>query len=679
MNVFFGLLSLVALSLFYGWVLRRPAALMPIVAVATAMLWFMAAGCLGLLWPAGIAWYLLCAAGLVVALVRMKKQILSLITPGFVCFVVGAALFILLFGLTKPMLTQWDEFTFWGPAAKVTSQQNLLYTTATSSLIARTYPPGIIAFSYMMQFFGGFTEHGYIAVYAVLYLACFAAGTAVWGKNKSATIAFFAGMVVLPLLFEINSPPGQLLRAYLNCMADLPMAVLFGGALCFYFAGGEKGGRLMLPFGLVLGALTSVKDMGLALALCALFVVALDMLFCERERLAFLRLKKGWAWLAACGFSLLMIAASYGAWALHLKTISVDRFNLGSQGSSLGMVDMLFSGIKMLFGTGRTEQFTKVLGLMGEAFFSRRGFLFGSGAVVLALILLITACAFVLGATRRQRKRVALFTLGMGVCFAAFYIFNIFTYAIIFKPNEAEMLREYERYISPFWVAWLMGSLTLLARAATYHKASFYRLRLGRAVSALACLGLVAGVMLRGNWNGNFLNLSPSLYTQRLNVRAVAAAAAAEGEGAGDVIYILSQGDNGMRFYIFGHELAGVREQMFTGIKRDERNQPVLDENGLPVVYSDSASTLVKPGEEHWGAFDLECSPEDWATFLKARGCTHVLLDVVDEYILTDFAPLFSDELAGWTELERGNTYYRVSWQQDGSLLLLPEGEVSAA
>ncbi|MDL2293700.1 hypothetical protein LJC60_03615 [Ruminococcaceae bacterium OttesenSCG-928-D13] len=687
MNVLLGLLSLAALSLFLSWLLRRPAGLMPIVAVSACMLFFTVAGCLGAVVPGalfagGVLWYVLCAAALVFTLIKLRGKIVSLFTPAFLCFLVGSVAFVLLFALTKPMLTQWDEFTFWGPAAKVTSTVNTLYTMADSSLIARSYPPGLIVFSYMMQFFGGFSEHGYIACFAILYLACFAAAASVWGKLKSATIVFFSALVCLPLLFEFNLGAGQMMRAYLSCLADMPMALLFGGALCFYFAGGEKGARLMLPFGLILGALTCVKDMGLALAFCALFIAALDMLACEGGRLGFYKLRRGAAFWANIGWGVLMIAGCYLLWWLHLSTAAeINRFQLDGSGQ-MDTVTMLLTGVTMLLGVDRSPQFEQVLSDMLRAFFTEPVGLLGPGMLVLCVILAVTLAAFLLSATKRQRKRVLVFTLAAAFCFVAFYIFNIFTYALIFNPGEAAMLREYNRYISPYWVGWLMGALVLLGRAATYHKASFYRLRLGRAVSAGVCLLLVAALALRGNGRANFLNVSPATYTERENLNAVAAAANAEGAAAEDRVYIISQGDNGTRFYMFGFQLRGVRTRLFTGIERDELGQVVYDEEGKALVSGNVAVTLVsyeKPAETY-GPYDVPCNPEDLAIYLAQMGCTHVLVDVVDATILEDFAGMFSDGLAGWDGLlGRGNSYYKVTWEPNGSCLLVPSQTGGAA
>ncbi len=682
MNVFAGLLSLAGLSLFLARALRRSSALMPVLAICVAMLYFALAGVAGVMMIAGWLWYALCLAALVAVVVLEKGKILRLLSPGLCYFVVGGAAFILLFHFTRPMLTQWDEFTFWGTAAKVTANSGQLYTVARSSLIARSYPPGLIVYSAMMQFFGGFSEAGFMACFAVFYLACFSAASAAFGKGRgAAALLFLAGMTVLPLFFE-QGGAGRMMRSYVSCMADLPMALLFGAALCFYYGGEEKDARLWLPFGLILAGLVNLKDMGFALALVALAVALLDAAFCERERLRFLRLRRWGALGLMALYGLIMAAGMYLVWWAHLRALpqAVNRFNIGAGGEELDQFEMLLAGVRMLFGAeAPSEQFAQVRSDMLNALFARPVSLIGSGAAVLVLICLLTALALLLAATRRQTRRVAVFGVFMLLGFAAFYIFNIFTYAFVFRPVEAETLREYERYINPYWMAWLMGTLTLLSRTATTHKATFHRLRMARGATGLAAAGLLAVVMLRGNWQANFTAISPALYTERQNVLGVATAARDEGMRPEDDIYIISQGDDGTRFYMFGFELSGVRTQIFNGVFRDEMGEAVLDEDGGMILYRNVAATLIAPDKQPASPYDLACTPEELTAFFRQEGNTHVLVDVADAYILEAFAPMFSDSLAGWGPLTRGHSYYRIVWNEAGGCTLVPEEGGAAA
>ncbi len=675
MGVFAGLLSLVCLSLGLAHFLRRSASLMPLLSIALAMVFFMLMGTVGLLQVAAWVWYALCAAALVFVIIKLRSKVLQLFTPGLVMFFALGAFFILIFLMTQPMLTFWDEFTFWGTAGKVTSENHQLYTLAQSSLIARSYPPGLIVYTYMMQFFGGFSEAGFIAAFAIFPLAGFCAASTFFDKNKSACILLFTALAVLPMFFELGARSQLPMLSYLLCMADVPMGVFFGGALCFYFAGGEKGLRLILPLCAILAALVSIKDMGLALALIALFIMGMDMLLCQRKSLGFYRLKGFAAW----GVSVVcLLAATVGAyliWALHLSASQgIDRFDLGSDGTALSMPAMLIAGVKALFGIDVSQQFSDVFSMMVNAFFTRPVSLLGSGAVVLFIIIAIAVVAFLLCETSRGKKRIAVFSLGMVLCFGAFYIFNIFTYAYIFQWAEASVLKDYERYISPFWMGWLMASLMILSAVATNADMKYSRKRIARAASGIFALGIISSVALFANWDATFLNRSPSHHTYRTLLQDTADEARAQGMEKDDVVYIISQYDDATRFYIYGFELEATRVPLYL--------ESTQNEQGETLYKGTASSTLSAPNKAEYSGYEVPCTPEEFCEYLRHVGATHVFLDVVDEYIIAEFGPLFSDELQGWEDdfTSQGNRYYEIQWNADGSCTFLApeEGRVAS-
>ncbi len=689
MDVLIGLVSIVGVSLFASEKMQRSSALGPLVAVSVAMLWMSAFGCVGLLWLGGWLWYGAALAAWAWLLFVKKKKLAQMLTPGIVFFAAASVFFIVLFWATSPLFTQWDEFTFWGTAAKVLVEKNQLYTVVQSNLIARSYPPGLPAFGYLMQFFGGvlgaFSEYKLMAAYAIIYMAAFSAASALWGKNKAGATTMLLGMVLLPIFFETNVPIGQMFYAYLSVMADIPLAVLFGGALCLYYAGGEKSARLWLPFCVVLAALVNIKDIGLALAMIALFVALLDMAFCERDRLHFWKFHRWKAWAFSAVSGLLFVVGSYLVWAVHL-TVSpqqINRFDVGSKGESLSQFEMLGAGIKALLGIQPDEKFSDITKLMLEAFFKKPIFLLGSSAVMLGIIFLVLGVTWMLSGTKRQRIRITAYFGVMLFCFAAFYLFNIFTYTYILKDVESYVLKDYHRYMLPFWFGWLMGAMVLLSRATQDEKSLRFRLRAARGASAGLALVLLMVVVLRGNSAANFLRVSPSLYTHRWDVQQVVTQAESEGMKPEDVVYTISQGDDSTRFYMFSYELPAKMSLLFEGEKTDEKGNLVLDENGNPILVGNTSASFVAPGRLEASAYvyKAEITPKSWAKFLKQQGCTHVMLDVIDEYIVKDFGPLFSDGLQGWEldgELQTGRRYYKIVWQGD-SVSLVPANGGAAA
>ena len=103
----------------------------PVVVLCGGALAVTAAGMLGALALGAAAVYLGAAVCAVLALRREGKAALCrLYSPAFLFFLAGAVFFIVLFAVRRPMLYQWDEFTFWGSAARAGCVPNELYTTA---------------------------------------------------------------------------------------------------------------------------------------------------------------------------------------------------------------------------------------------------------------------------------------------------------------------------------------------------------------------------------------------------------------------------------------------------------------------------------------------------------------------------------------------------------------------
>lgn len=657
MDLFLGLLALAGLSLFLSTVLKKSSAITPLLSVSIAMLWFTLWGCIGLLQVGGWAWYALCAAALGYVVITQKQDIKRFITPGFVFFVAGSAVFILLFFFTKPLLTQWDEFTFWGTTAKVTTNTNQLYTTASSNLIARSYPPGITVFNYMMQFFGGaFAEYKLIASYSIVYLSALAVPSALWKHNRSGSILFLAGMFGLPFLFE-TLQPGQMSWAYLSCMGDLPMAALFGGALCFYFSGGTKDHKLLLGFGVILAALVNSKDMGLALACIAWFVALVDMIFCERQRTEFFRLQGGKAIAAASAVQFAMIGSTYFVWARHLATIDVNRTDFGSAGQSLSPVQMLSNGVLALLRIKPDAAFDDRLMKMLDAFLHRRVWLFGSGVRMLLVIVAILALVWFISKDKRRKRQVLVFAIAMSLCFVAFYLFNTMTYTYILKGEESLMLKDYDRYIFPFWFGWLMASASLLVKAANGAPAVLPRVRIARLGCLFLSVCILGGVLWRFNWQANFAAVSPSLYGQRISVKQAVQQAQAQGMQPQHKVYLISQGDDATRFYLYGYEMEAELEFLFGGIDEETGKQKQT-----------TAASLVPFGTTEGYTSLAPVNRQQLVQYLAETGCDHILLDVTDEYILQEFGPLFSDKLQGWSHnglYQGGLRYYAIHWQQN--------------
>ena len=125
---------------------RLHSALAPLAALACVSTWFTLAGVLDVLKPAGWAGYVLCWGLGAFALSRhaKKEELKKLLTPGAVLFWALALTFAVYFALRQPMFSEFDEFSLWGTAAKLTKANDRLFPRVRVGRALDRHPkPGI--------------------------------------------------------------------------------------------------------------------------------------------------------------------------------------------------------------------------------------------------------------------------------------------------------------------------------------------------------------------------------------------------------------------------------------------------------------------------------------------------------------------------------------------------------
>ena len=243
-----------------------------------------------------------------------------------------------------------------------------------------TYPAtSLLAF--LFQPFGLWAEWACLAAIDTLALACLAAAAALPRLKWAEGILVFAAGFLLPYFFSATAA-GNYAVQYVNAMADLPLAMLFGGTLCLYFAVGRHKHAYWLV-ALPLAVLTLTKDICFAYGLIAAFLIGLDLLLAADAPI-----KKTFpkALLQAGALAVVVLAAflSWGRYTAVVTPTADTAASVGSEGLSYGAV--LIGGVKQLLGIGRTEKFAQIMTAMGSAFFTRRICpLGGAAAVILAV------------------------------------------------------------------------------------------------------------------------------------------------------------------------------------------------------------------------------------------------------------------------------------------------------
>ena len=604
-------------------------ALLPLPLLAGSALLLYGFGILGALRAGAALVVLLLAAAWVAGLVKLRPAGFAkacrkaLTTPGIALFLGGTAFLWVLFFVQQPMFTQWDEFTAWGLAPKMVVERGAFYVADPVNLKASFTYPATSLVTFLFQPFGVWSEWACLAALDTLALACVAAATALPRDRWYGGVLVFAAGVLLPYFFR-DPTPGAYATQYVNAMADLPMAMLFGGTLCLYLGTGGRRGVFWLT-ALPLALLTLTKDICFAYGLIAAFVIGLDSLARGKgpfpKRLASAALPAG-------GLAVVVLAAflSWSRYTAAVTPTADTAASVGSAGLSYGAV--LTGGIKQLLGIGRDEKFAQIMAAMGDAFFTRRVCLLGGGALAVAAITLVAAAAWLASEKGPARRSVLVMHLGLGFCFGALYLFHLILYYYNFSDVEGLALKDYDRYLTPYYQAWMLAMLCQLARAA---RGKLGRGTLGAAVAAVVAIFCWRGVPAAGFWTG-----ADSLYTLRADVQERAGTMNTVLDWK-DRVLVLSQGDDATRWYYYRYELTAQVVNGFGGFYgRLGETQDRWDSDFMNLVES-----------ENWTLYDYKavCVPDTLVAYMAEKDCDYLLIDRADDYLEREFSPLFEGGL----------------------------------
>ena len=323
------------------------AALLPLPLLSAAALVLYPFGMLGNLRIGAAAAVLLLGAAVVVGVVRLRPAGVgtavktALTRPGFALFLGGAAFIWCLFALHRPMFTQWDEFTAWGLAPKMVVERAAFYVADPVNLKASFTYPATSLVTFLFQPFGSWAEWACLAALDTLALACVAAASALPRPQWAGGHPCVRGRVCAAVLL-LQQSGGQLCAAVCQRHGDLPLAMLFGGALCLYYSIGHRRRAFWLT-GLPLMLLTLTKDICFAYGLIAAFLIGLDQLVTADKPInqSFPR-----AFLRAGGLAVCVVAA-FVSWSRYTAAVTPHGGHRRQRGQR---------GLKLRRGADRRRQ-----------------------------------------------------------------------------------------------------------------------------------------------------------------------------------------------------------------------------------------------------------------------------------------------------------------------------------
>ena len=674
MRYFDVVISFAALALLCLFLVRRCGlhpSLAPLAALCGTMLWFCAGGMMGILRPMGWAYFVLAAGLGVWALVGLRKQHTKLISPGLCLFFGLGAVFLVYLAVRQPVVSVWDEMSFWGTAAKITKLDDTLYTTSALSGIwewTATQKPGMIVLGYWMQFFGaGFAAWKLYLAYDLLLFACFAAivGALECSSWKVWVPVALAGFLS-PWFFTVYQRETTLRPVYMDSYGDIPAGVLAAGAVAFWLCLRRSGRRGLWGVPLVLAAAAMVKDNTLPIALMALGLVAADaLLFGLPGEEPANRCKKYARRVGFCALATAGPAIAYGSWSLHAAAAVAAQAATGGMGStSLSLGTVLRYGFGMLLAPGSlpagvAEQygakFAQVAADMKSAFFSVSITMAGPCITALALIVCVFGAAAVFG-RKGSRLRAAVLGMFTTAGFFAYYLVILFSYVFIFKDFQAASLDSYNRYIYPYLLFAFLVGLALLADAATAPR---------RFAPANGVVLALSGVML---WRFSSLLLPqftvlgyPEPYFEQQKQSAAVADAVIASVSPDARVFYVYQGDNGEHWFAQSYNLLPVML---------DPSGTVNEEKGWS---GGSGGTFGLPELANGDLYYHAYTAEQLSSYLAESGCTHMLVEQMDDIFAESYGELFSDGLAA---AEGGPALYAVDGSGSTACMTLVEWEV---
>ncbi len=627
---------------------RVPAALAPLAGLSLAALWLTLAGMAGLLRPGAAVLYLACLAGGAVSLKKSRPgsgqtALQCLITPGSTVFWALSLAFAVYFCIRQPLFADFDEFSFWGTAAKLTCINNALYTTGEIGWAWQaTQNPGLIVLGYFFQVWGSFAPWKIFLAYDVLLFACFAAviGGTRW-KNYALAVPAAAICWCVPWFFTTYNRTiyNAISTVYMSSYGDIPAGVVFGGAVAYWLWLRRSAGQkwTVLP---VLALCGNIKSNTFVLSLVAAGLVAADcVLFVLGGQKGFAGWKHGLA--KRFGFALGCMAAPlalYLGWNSYIARLVAQNAAAGGMGTtSESIVTVALSGVKILLGlpvgdyyTQRLPRLAQAGGDMQSAFYHTDISMLGPGVMLAALTALLLLGTVLLAKGERLRMG-ALGVLSAGG-FVGYNFMLVLSYAFIFKESQCADLVDYNRYLYTYYIGWFLLAVAALVYVLDSRESLLPQL--GRGV-----VWLLAVVML---WRVNqlvlpqmsVLGFSSNYFSEQRLQQARADAARAVMQ-PGSRVFFVSQGDNGYYWFSYSYDFLPTVVDYSGNMEQGGGGGTF----GLPQL---------RPGEEDHNRY-LYYHPYtagQWRQEVLNSGCDYIFLNEIDEIFIQSYAELFSDGLA---------------------------------
>ena len=355
----------------------------------------------------------------------------------------------------------YDEYSYWGYAAKIAINEDSLYAVISNLGATRAYPPVSTIWHYIVSVFSGYSEPNlYIGLTILTFIYLMPIFMYIINKKSFTIVVFLLAAVFFPLIFN-----GSI--SYTLLYVDLLLGVLCGCAIILenYC---RKHNLKKWPVILILLIITMLKANGFVFALSLLLLFYLKELSTKK-----LSIKNLWNTLLKYILPGVLILVFFIAWRLFASSSIIESvaydYSLMPDTLKPDLLPKLEPKFMLNF-------YNSVLSSVDEtivyAFINIPLFIY---------LLIIFYLIYRVDYKESKVKNIFWFLLPYIISYAVFFCLTALSLFVMFSKYEASTLASFGRYLAPINIAFMIYILYRLSNSrevTTIHILSIFLIAL---------------------------------------------------------------------------------------------------------------------------------------------------------------------------------------------------------
>ena len=355
----------------------------------------------------------------------------------------------------------YDEYSYWGYAAKIAINEDSLYAVISNLGATRAYPPVSTIWHYIVSVFSGYSEPNlYIGLTILTFIYLMPIFMYIINKKSFTIVVFLLAAVFFPLIFN-----GSI--SYTLLYVDLLLGVLCGCAIILenYC---RKHNLKKWPVILILLIITMLKANGFVFALSLLLLFYLKELSTKK-----LSIKNLWNTLLKYILPGVLILVFFIAWRLFASSSIIESvaydYSLMPDTLKPDLLPKLEPKFMLNF-------YNSVLSSIDEtivyAFINIPLFIY---------LLIIFYLIYRVDYKESKVKNIFWFLLPYIISYAVFFCLTALSLFVMFSKYEASTLASFGRYLAPINIAFMIYILYRLSNSrevTTIHILSIFLIAL---------------------------------------------------------------------------------------------------------------------------------------------------------------------------------------------------------